>query len=133
MALNDISQKFVGGTVKVEGLSKLNRALTQAGVDSTDMKTLMHEIGTMVIRAANPPVYTGRLAQSLKAGRGKTKAVVKAGGARVPYGPVIHYGNANRNIEPNPFLLTALQQQKQEVVNMINNGIGDVLRKNNLK
>lgn len=132
MALNDVSKQFVGGSVKITGLSKLNRALTAAGNDSSDMKVLMHEIGTMVIRAANPPVLTGRLSQSLKAGKGKTKAVVRAGGARIPYGPVIHYGNSARNIEPNPFLLNAMQQQRQSIIHMIDNGIKDIMRRNNL-
>jgi hypothetical protein len=132
MALNEVSSSFKGTSVKTQGLAKTSRALLQAGADSQDMKQLMHEIGLLVVRAAQPPVFTGRLASSLKSGRGKTKAVVRAGGARVPYAPIIHYGDRNRNIEPQPFLLQALQSERGDVLTKLEDGIQDILRKNNL-
>jgi phage gpG-like protein len=130
--LSDVSAKYKGVSVRTEGLARTSRALEQAGADSQDMKQLMHEIGLLVIRAARPPVLTGRLEASMKAGRGKTKAVVRAGGARVPYAPVIHYGNTNRNIEPRPYLLEALQQERGDVMQQLEKGMEDILRKNNL-
>nr|BFF13501.1 hypothetical protein GCM10025699_48040 [Microbacterium flavescens] len=66
-------------TVKVEGLNKTIRALRQSGADMQDMKDLMHEIGTLIVNAAQPPVKSGALAGSIRAGRGATKAVVRAG------------------------------------------------------
>lgn len=130
--LSDVSAKYKGVSVRTEGLAKTSRALSQAGADSQDMKQLMHEIGLLVVRAAQPPVLTGRLATSLKAGRGKTKAVVRAGGARVPYAPVIHYGNTKRNIEPKPYLLEALQHERGDVMQKFEEGMKDILKKNNL-
>lgn len=118
--------------VTIKNLNKVTRALTKAGVDAQDQKALMHEIGMIVVRAAQPPVRSGALAGSMRAGRGKTKAVVRAGGARVPYAGVIHYGWPKHNIEANPFLLKALESQRDEVYKKLDEGMGDVLRKNDL-
>jgi len=128
----DVSERYRGVSVRTQGLAKTARALEKAGADSTDMKQLMYDIGMLVVRASLPPVLTGRLASSIRAGRGKTKAVVRAGGARVPYAGVIHYGYPARNIEPQPFLLQALQQERGDVFTKLEDGIDDILRKNNL-
>lgn len=122
-----------GVRVRVEGLSKATRALGKAGADSQDMKVLMHELGMIVVKAASAPVLSGRLSGTIRAGRGKTKAVVRAGGARAPYAGVVHYGWPARNIEPNPFLLNALQRKRGDVFNALDSGLDELLRKNNLK
>lgn len=127
-----VVQDFSNSRVVVRGLARTNRALTQAGADSTDMKQLMFDIGMIVVRAAQPPVLTGRTQASIRAGRGKTKAVVRSGGARVPYAGVVHYGWPARNIEPQPYLLNALQEKRGDVFEKLENGIDDILRKNDL-
>lgn len=121
------------GAVRVDGLRELNRALNKAQVDAQDQKDLMHELGMIVVRAANVPTLTGALEGSLRAGKGKTKAVVRAGGARVPYAGVQHYGWPKRNIEPRPFLLAALESRTTEIVNTMEKGVGEILAKANLK
>ena len=119
--------------IRITGLRESIRAVEQAGADAADMKDLMHAIGMTVVRHAGPPVGpSGDTAKSLRAGRGKTKAVVRAGGARVPYPPVIHYGWPARNIAPNPWLSTALQATRSRVLTQLDEGLGDLLRKNNL-
>lgn len=118
--------------VRIEGLGRTLRAMSKAGADAQDMKNLMHDIGMLVVNAANPPELSGRLAGSLRAGRGKTKAVVRAGGARVPYAGVIHYGWPARNIAPNPFITDALQRQRGRALNMLDDGIQNILKKNDL-
>lgn len=121
------------GSVRIEGLRELNKAFRQAAVDAQDQKSLMHDIGMIVVNAASPPMLSGALAGTIKAGKGKTKAVVRAGGARAPYAPVIHYGWPGHNIEPQPFLLSALESRQKEVVDRLQEGIGDLLHKANLK
>ena len=118
--------------IRVEGLGKTLRAMSKAGADAEDMKDLMHGIGSMVIQAATPPTVTGTLAGTLRAGRGKTKAVIRAGGARAPYAGVTHYGWPARNITPQPFLTDALQRQQAGVLRELDAGIGRLLEKNNL-
>jgi len=128
----DVVERFRGVSVRTRGLARTARALEKAGADSTDMKQLMYDIGMLVVRASLPPVLTGRLRDSIRAGRGKTKAVVRAGGARIPYAPIIHYGYPARNIQPRPFLLEALQKERGDVFDKLEDGIDDILRKNNL-
>jgi hypothetical protein len=131
--MNNVSESFRGVQVKVEGIAELNRAIRKTGADASDMKDLMYDIGMLVIRAATPPVKSGKLSGSMRAGKGKTKAIIRAGGARVPYAPIVHYGNPKRGIGPQPFLLQALQNNREQVVRTINDGIEDILKRNYLK
>ena len=128
----DFTQASGGVRVTVKGLSKTSRALSKAGADAKDMKDLMHRIGSLVVGAAQPPVKSGRLKASIRAGRGKTKSVVRAGGARIPYAGVIHYGGYH-NISPHPFLVRAVQQERPAVLSTLDKGIDEILRKNGLK
>lgn len=118
--------------IRVEGLSRTLRALSKAGADAGDMRNLMHSIGMLVVRAAHPPVLTGRLAGTLRAGKGKTKAVVRAGGARAPYAGVIHYGWPARGIPAQPYLTQALNRTRSDVFATLDRGLADLLRNNNL-
>jgi hypothetical protein len=132
MASDDFT--IVNGDVRlrVEGLGKTLRQLSKAGADAQDMKDLMHEIGMMVVRAAKPTTISGKLSNSMRAGRGKTKAVVRAGGARIPYAGVIHFGWPARNIAPNPFFQRALVARRGAAIQKLERGIGEILRKNDL-
>ena len=121
-----------GGRVRVEGLRQAIRALDQAGVDAQDMRDLMHAIGMLVVNASMPPRASGTLAGTLRAGKGKTKAVVRAGGARAPYAGVIHYGWPKRNIAPQPFLLDALRRKRMDVFNALDQGVSQILQNNDL-
>ena len=118
--------------LRVEGLGKTLKAMSKAGADAEDMKDLMHAIGNVVVQAAQPPNRSGSLADTLRAGLGKTKAVVRAGGRKAPYAGVIHYGWPARNIVAQPFLSEALSATRPELLSMLNDGLGDLLRKNNL-
>lgn len=119
------------GGVQIKGLSATVRALSKAGADMTDMRELMHKIGQLVIDASNPPVKTGRLKNSLRAGKGKTKAVVRAGGARVPWAPIVEYGWPGHRKET-AFLRNADRATRAEQFKTLDEGIKDILRKNNL-
>lgn len=97
------------------------------------MKELMHDLGMIVVKAANPPSRSGRLRETLRAGRGKTKAVVRAGGARAPYAGVIHYGWPAHNIGRQPFLLDALNAERGDILQTLEQGLEEILKKNDLK
>lgn len=118
--------------VRVEGLGRTIRALSKAGADAEDMRELMHAIGMLVVRAAHPPRVSGTLAGTLRAGRGKTKAVVRAGGAKAPYAGVVNYGWPARNIAPAGFLQDALASERGQALQKLEDGIGVILRKNDL-
>lgn len=123
---------FSDGHVRVEGLSKTVRHLSRAGADADDLKDLMFSIGSLVVGAASPPTLSGTLAGTIRAGRGKTKAVVRAGGARAPYAGVLEYGDPARNKPARHYLETALAQEQTEIFETLEQGIDALLRKNNL-
>jgi len=132
--MSDLDGTFYGsGTVvRVEGLSRLNRQFTKAGVDAQDMKNVMHAIGQAVVRVAHAPVLTGRLSSTIRASKAKNKAVVRAGGARAPYAGVSEYGWRARGITGTGWLNAARDSRKADSERMIREGIADVLRKNDL-
>lgn len=119
-------------TMRVEGLSKTVRQLSKAGASAEDLKELMHSIGQLVVDASDVPTVSGRLAATVRAGRGKTKAVVRAGGARAPYAGVRHYGWPARGIAPAPFLTDALDRRRSAILAALDQGIGDLLAKHDL-
>lgn len=123
-----------GVSVKIEGLNRILRKLSAAGADAENMRALMHSLGGMVIDSATPPVRSGALAGSLRAGKGKTKAVVRAGyNARIPYAGRVHYGDPAPGITGQPFLTDALQRSRSAVFTALERGIDDLLRDNDLK
>lgn len=116
--------------VRIEGVRRLTRALTEAGVQVEDQKDLMHAVGMTVVRRAAPPVGpTGRTGSSLRAGRGKTKAVVRAGYRNLRYVPVIHWGWPARNIKRNPWLQQADQSARPDAINTYQDGVNALLDK----
>lgn len=122
-----------GVRVRVDGLNRVVRQLKAAGTDAQDMRDLMHDLGEIVIDGATIPNRLGRLSANVRAGRGQTKAVVRAGSARVPYAGVIHYGWPARGIRAQPFLTDALQQRHQQVFAALETGIDQLLKANGLK
>lgn len=121
-----------GTVVRVEGLSKLNRELRKSGADVQKMNEVMHAIGMAVVNAANVPVKTGRLKSTLRAGKGRTKAVVRMGGARAPYAGVIEYGWRARGITGSMAVNKARDSRKAESQRMIREGVDNILKQNNL-
>lgn len=132
MAGDTIEYRNGGVRVRVEGLNRVVRKLSRAGADAEDMRGLMHSLGQIVVDGANVPVRTGRLSTNVRSGRGKTKAVVRAGGARVPYAGVIHYGWPARGIAPQPYLTDALQAKHDQIFTALEQGINDLLARNGL-
>lgn len=128
-----------GASVRIEGLGRTLRALAKAGADAQDMRDAMHRLGMVVVTAARPRVpigkgpAAGRTLSTLRAGRGKTKAVVRMGGARAPYAPVVHYGWPARNIDPQPSLVDAYQATRPRVLAQLDTELGQLLKSNRLK
>lgn len=120
-----------GIRLRVEGLTKTVRALEAAGTASEEMRDLMHKLGMIVVSEARGrvPAESGSLRASIRAGRGKTKAVVRAGSRAVPYAGVIHHGWYAHGIEAAPFLKDALIAKRSSVFNELDQGIGDLLTK----
>jgi hypothetical protein len=126
---------FTAGNVrmKVTGVRELVAKARKAGMDLSELNSLMHTLGQIVVQTAHPPVGpTGRLARSVRAGAARTKAVVRAGGAAVPYAGPIHYGWPARNIQPQQFLLKALAQARPAVLAELDHEVGRIIKQNHL-
>lgn len=119
--------------LKVEGWRETLRALEAAGASASDMRDLMHELGSIVVQDAKrrtPRGQTGKLAGTLRAGRGKTKAVVRAGSKAVPYAGIIHYGTPAtypKKYSPQPYLIDSFAATQSEVMAALLDGIRDLL------
>lgn len=117
-----------GTTVRIEGLGTVMRKLRRVEADANDQKDLMHKLGMIVVNAADAPQLTGGLASTIRAGRGKSKAVVRAGNARRPYAGVIHYGWPAHNIKAQPFLTDALKSQHDRIYAALEDGINQLIK-----
>lgn len=91
---------------KVEGLNKVVRDLHALGLDVDDLKTAFSTIASEAATVASgfAPKRTGRLAASIRGNRAKSKAVVTAGRASVPYAGAINYGWPRRGIAAQGFM-----------------------------
>lgn len=129
-----MAEQFVkDGTVLVTGIRELNQKLRAAGSDLSEMSELMHKLGNIVIANARVPRESGELEGTLRAGKGKTKAVVRAGYAkRGAYAGVVHYGNPYRGTRAQPFLTDALKRSQPQVIAELARGIDLILKNNNL-
>lgn len=115
-----------------KGLAELSKALRGSAEGAADMRELMHEVGNIVVRDIKPPRLSGKLATTARAGRGKTKAVIRVGGPKAPYAPVVHYGNHYRGISRDMFVVQALERKQGEAVRAIDNGVAELLAKHRL-
>ena len=135
MANRSGSSAHSGATVYIEGLNEVIKKLRAAGSDFEDLKDLNHRIGNIVISNARVPRDSGEVAGTLRAGRGKGKAVVRAGYAsRGKYAGVLHYGDPHRKgHRAQPFLTDALKRSQCQVISEYTSGIDLILTKNGLK
>lgn len=119
---------------RVEGLNKFTRALTQVGVEIDDLKDVMGGIAALGARLASgfAPKRSGRLAGTIRGNRAKSKAVVTAGRARVPYAGPINYGWRKRNIAPARFMQRADTEVAPRAVQMLEDGVNDVIAREGL-
>jgi hypothetical protein len=94
---------------EVEGGKELRRSLKQVEDGLKDLKAVHAEVGGIVAdeARATAPTLTGALAGSVRPGATLRGAVIRAGGARVPYAGVIHWGWPRRNIVGQPFMTSA--------------------------
>lgn len=118
-------------SVRIEGRREVLATLQAAKVRVGDLAKAWERIGAAIKRDAITltPVLTGRLARTIRQSKGKTRATVRAGNNRMPpYAPIIHYGGYN-NIEPHPFLTTALHMNEGKAVREVEAEIADIIER----
>ena len=101
---------------EIEGAKELRRTLKAAGDDLADLKAAHAEAARTVATAAQAgaPMRTGRLSASIRGSGTKTGAVVRAGGARIPYAAVQEFGWPRHNIPGQPYLVPAARETEPE-------------------
>lgn len=134
-----------GPTFVVEGLDELRRAIRQ--VQDTGLRQSLTDtnrrLARTIVDRALPfvPVRTGRLKASVRGLGNQRGAIGKAGGARVPYAPAIHWGRSAGNInfrtgrasrgqgriDGRPFLWQAAQSVEREVVDEYQDDLNRIL------
>lgn len=108
--------------VNVVGGNRLRASMRKAGMDLKQLTAINKEAATIVATAAKAtapvgkpsrkrgrgrPKSGGALKASIRAGATTKAGVIRAGGARVPYANVQHWGWPSRNIEPQFFISDA--------------------------
>lgn len=96
--------------VQIDGLAQLRRTLRRLGVDVQDFRNANAEAARVVATeaAARVPKRTGALAGTIRpAEKSATRAIVRAGYARVPYAGPIHWGWPKRHIRASLFITGA--------------------------
>lgn len=96
----------VSGSIRVTGVRQVVRALEAVGLEVDDLKDAFSTIAAEGARAVqrHTPVKSGRLRGDVRGNRAKSKAVVTAGRASVPYAGPINYGWPARGIEAAGFM-----------------------------
>lgn len=98
-------------SLRVEGARQLRASLKRAGLELDDLKAIHAEVATLVsdVAKSRAPHRSGKLANSIRPAGTKSKSMVRAGFASVPYAGPIHWGWRKRNITANPFISDAAQ------------------------
>lgn len=120
---------------KVDGLNQVVRGLQQIGVEVDDLKGAFSSIAAMGARQAAryAPKRTGRLAGDVRGNRARSKAVVMAGRASLPYAGPINYGWAARNITPSLFMQRADQAMRPFALRRLEAEINTTIRRHGLR
>lgn len=102
--------------ITIDGLDRMQRSMVRAAGRLDDLKVANAAAARIVAEAAAlaAPRRTGRLAASIRGSRAVGSAVIRAGGARVPYAQPIHWGWAARHISANPFISRAAQATESQ-------------------
>ncbi|HEY9351974.1 MAG TPA: hypothetical protein VIP28_01930 [Nocardioides sp.] len=83
-----------GFGVELEGLNGAIRGLRSLGVEAADLKSVFSAVATESrdVMAGFVDSRSGALARSLRGNRATNKAIVRGGGARVPYAGAVQWG-----------------------------------------
>jgi len=119
--------------VRIDGLADLRR----------DLRTIDRNLGRELTRAlreavkpvareaaAQAPVDTGRLAQSIRPYAAGNRAGIRS---RLPYANPIHWGWQERGIEPRPFALEAAESRLDDIADRLGEHIDDLAARNGFR
>lgn len=119
---------------KVEGLTRVTRALKDLGLEVDDLKNAFSKISSLAAEkaAGHAPKKSGRLAASVRGNRAQSKAVVTAGRAAVPYAGPINYGWPARGISASGFMQKTDEEMRPRAVQLLEDEINAAARRKGL-
>jgi hypothetical protein len=122
-------------SVQVRGLGEMVAGLESLGVEVEDLKDGFEEIARQgsVLAARYAPKRSGRLAGDIRGNRARSKAVITAGRASVPYAGPINYGWARRGIKPALFMQRADQELQPYALRRLEQDINSKIQSKGLK
>jgi hypothetical protein len=120
--------------ITVEGIKEVTDSLKKLNKDLESNIELNKELSTTLSQKASAmaPVLTGALASSVKGNPSAEKAQILAGSAAVPYAGVIEYGWPLRNIEAQPYLNPAVNDNMGYIIEKYNDSIQKAIKQYNL-
>jgi hypothetical protein len=120
----------MAGGVRVEGLTKVTRALKGLGLDVDDLKDAFATIADEAVERVKRyvPHRSGRLAGDVRGNRAQSKAVVRAGRASIPYAGPVNYGWPARGIEPAEYMQKGDQEMQPIAVRRLEEEIEHRIR-----
>jgi len=89
-----------------------------------EMRDINKAAADVVVRNVDAPRLSGDLAANVRAASAGTAAKVKAGGVKIPYAGVIHYGWPDHNIAPQPFLEDAVGESRDDMMTLYMDLVG---------
>lgn len=123
-----------GVQVSIAGERELRRALRGVEGGIEDLKATHLEAAEIVRDAAEPlvPRQSGDLVGTVRAAGQARSAVVRAGKKAVPYAGVIHFGWPARDIEPQLYLYDALDDRREQVVEVYQDRVAALTKKHGI-
>lgn len=121
-------------SISIEGDRELRRALRGVADGVADLKAVHADAAEIVASRATQlvPRRSGALSASIRSTGQAATGVVRAGRAAVPYAGRIHFGDPSHNIKPQPFLYSALDDRRDEVIDLYEKRIGSLIKKHGL-
>jgi phage gpG-like protein len=120
--------------ITVEGIKQVTDSLKKLNKDLESNIELNKELSTTLSQKASAmaPVLTGALASSVKGNPSAEKAQILAGSAAVPYAGVIEYGWPDRNIDAQPYLNPAVNDNMGYIIEKYNDSIQKAIKQYDL-
>jgi phage gpG-like protein len=120
--------------ISIQGVKEVIDTLNKLGRDIESNIELNKELSTTLSQKASAmaPKLTGALASSVVGNPSAEKAQILAGSAAVPYAGVIEYGWPDRNIQAQPYLNPAVNDNMGYIIEKYNDSIQKAIKQYDL-
>ena len=120
--------------ISIQGVKEVKDSLDKMARSLESNLDLNKELSTTLAQKASAlaPRLTGALASSVVGNPSAEKAQIMAGSAAVPYAGVIEYGWPDRNIDAQPYLNPAVNNNMGYIIEKYNDSIQKAIKQYDL-